>query len=359
MTRVAEFEIHFRRYLDERADAVADHPLLTDWPRLIGFYRLMATTRRLDQKAVALQRTGQLGTYASCLGAEAIGAGAGSALQPDDVHVPYYRDQAIQLLRGVSMTEILLFWGGDERGSAYGAASAREDLPNCVPIATQLSHAAGVAAAINYRGQQRAVLATCGDGATSRGDFHEALNLAGVWRLPLVVLVNNNQWAISVPRKAQTASQTLAQKGIGAGIACVQLDGNDVVAVFTTVEEALQRARSGGGATLIEAVSYRLGDHTTADDASRYRPREELNDAWAREPVKRLREYLHRHGRWSTDDEQQLQEEAQHQVQAAVERYQATAPPGPTAMFDHLYATLPDALRGQYQHAATKQSNPS
>jgi len=355
MRLAARFEIAFHQYLNERAEAVAEHALLTDWPRLTDFYRHMATTRRLDQKAVALQRTGQLGTYASCLGAEAVAVGAGTALQTDDVHVPYYRDQAIQLLRGVTMAEILLFWGGDERGNDYQAPGARQDLPNCIPIATQLTHAAGVAAAIQYRGQHRAVLATCGDGATSRGDFHEALNVAGVWRLPLVVLINNNQWAISVPRSAQTASETLAQKGIGAGIECVQVDGNDVVAVFLTAREALQRARDGGGATLIEALSYRLGDHTTADDASRYRSREELNEAWTREPVKRLREYLRRHGHWSAADEQQLQEDAQRQVQAAVDSYSATPIPAATAMFDHLYAHLPRALSAQYQQLAARQ----
>ena len=352
--RVAQFDIFFSQYLDEQGQVVADHELLSDWSWLTRCYQAMVLTRQFDQKAVALQRTGQLGTYPSCLGAEAVAVGAGRALQAEDVHVPYYRDQGTQLLRGVSMEEILLYWGGDERGSDYQAPGAREDLPNCVPIATQLSHAAGVAVAIKYRRQPRAVLVTCGDGATSRGDFHEALNLAGVWQLPLVVLINNNQWAISVPRELQSASATLAQKAIAAGIPGEQVDGNDVVAVYHRVDQALRRARAGKGATVIEALSYRLSDHTTADDASRYRDREELGVAWARDPVARLQRYLHQHQHWDEEREQALVADCRQRIQREVDRYLAHEAEPATAMFDYLYAELPVASSDQYEHVAGK-----
>jgi len=276
-----------------------DLPENTDWPRLVDGYRHMALIRTFDKKAVNLQRTGKLGTYASCLGAEAIATAGGMALHDGDYFVPYYRDHATQYLRGVPLYQILQYWGGDERGNAFPTDTpAARDLPNCVPIATQLTQAAGIATKAKLGHEQAAVLATCGDGATSRGDFHEALNVAGVWQLPLVVMVNNNQWAISVPRSLQTASDTIAQKAVAAGIEGFQVDGNDLPAMLEALDYALDKARHGKGATLIEAVSYRLSDHTTADDAGRYRKASDLHAAWQREPVARLRQTLADTGHW-------------------------------------------------------------
>ena len=273
--------------------------------QLLAFYRTLVLIRTFDQKAVALQRTGQLGTYASCVGQEGISAGIGAALQDDDVFVPYYRDAAAQYLRGVALHQLLLYWGGDERGNDFSGA-AQKDLPLCVPIATQVTHAAGIAAAMKIRHQPQATLVTCGDGATSRGDFYESLNLAGVWQLPLVVVINNNQWAISVPRALQSAAPTLAQKAVAAGIEGIQVDGNDICAVHEVVRYALDKARAGKGATLIEALSYRLGDHTTADDATRYRNIDEVNNAWRRDPLRRLRQYLHAQELWNEAKEKAL-----------------------------------------------------
>ena len=184
---------------------------------LVRLYRQMVLTRLFDQKAVALQRTGRIGTYAPTLGQEAIGVAIGALMQAEDVLVPYYRDTAVQLMRGVKMEEILLYWGGDERGSAFADPAVAEDFPLCVPIATQALHACGVASAFKIRGEHRVAVTTCGDGATSKGDFLEALNVAGAWQLPVVFVVNNNQWAISVPRRIQCGAPTLAQKAIGAG----------------------------------------------------------------------------------------------------------------------------------------------
>lgn len=254
-------DIPFLRYLDEEGRPVATLPTWLDKAILHTFYCNMVMVRSYDKKAIALQRTGKLGTFPSHLGAEAVGIGVGLAMQPQDVYVPYYRDMPTLYVRGVPMEKNLQYWGGDERGSVFYKADGElsEDLPICVPIATQITHAAGIAAAFKLRNQPRVAVVTIGDGGTSKGDFLEGLNCAGVWHLPMVMIINNNQWAISVPRKLQSSAPTLAQKGIGAGVRSIQVDGNDVVAVYEATRSAVERARSGKGPTLIEAVSYRLG----------------------------------------------------------------------------------------------------
>ena len=307
----------------------------------------MVLTRTFDNKAIALQRTGRLGTYAASLGQEAIPAAAGYAMQAEDVLLPTYRDVAAQLQRGVTMEELLLYWGGDERGSDY--AGPREDFPICVPIATQTTQAVGVATAFKLRRQPRVAVCMLGDGATSKGDFYEAMNLAGAWQLPVVFLVNNNQWAISVPRRLQSAAETLAQKAVAAGFSGEQVDGNDVIAVLDAMQRTLERARSGQGPTLIEALSYRLCDHTTADDAGRYRDVKELEQHWPLEPIARLRAHLLSRNAWSQEQEEALLSDCAVQVDAAVEAYMATPPEPPEAMFDHLYAKLPSELKTQRQ----------
>ena len=322
-------------------------PLTRDW--LLRAYTHMLLTRRFDQRAIDLQRTGRLGTYASCLGQEAIATGAALAMQAEDAFAPYYRDQAAQLLRGVRMSEILRYWGGDEAGNDF--AHARHDLPNCVPIATQLVHAAGIAVAFKFRRQAQAVLSTCGDGATSRGDFYEAMNIAGAWQLPLVILINNNQWAISMPRQAQTHARTLAQKAVAAGLPCVQVDGNDVIAVHAAADEALCRARAGKGPALIEAVSYRLCDHTTADDMRRYSQPDERERAWQREPLRRLRQYLGSEYAWDDAADQALIATIDAEIESEVQCYLATPAPTAATMFDHLYAQLPEELVEQRRQA--------
>jgi len=256
-----------------------------------------------------------------------------------------YRENGVQILRGVTMRELFLYWGGDERGSDF--AGPRRDFPICITIASQCLHAVGVAYAIKLRKQSRAAVCMLGDGATSKGDFYESINAAGTWQLPAVFVVTNNQWAISVPRKTQSAAQTLAQKAIAAGIQGLQVDGNDVIAVHHAMREALAKARGGGGPTLIEAVTYRLADHTTADDASRYRPAEEVAEAWRRDPLLRLRNYLSEAGAWNKAREEDLLRHCNEQVQAAAQAYLDTPPPPVDQMFDQLYATLPPAYAAQ------------
>jgi pyruvate dehydrogenase E1 component alpha subunit len=208
-------------------------------------------------KAVALQRTGRLGTYAASLGQEAVSVGTASAMHDEDVLLPSYRDNAALIWRGVKLEEILLFWGGDERGNCFSGPV--QDFPFCIPVGSQAPHAAGVAYAFKLRKEPRVAVCLFGDGATSKGDLWEAMNFAGVHKLPVVFVATNNQWAISVPLRLQTASETLAQKAIAAGFIGEQVDGNDVVAMHAAVKDAIEAARNGQGPRFIEAVTYRLG----------------------------------------------------------------------------------------------------
>ncbi len=341
-------KLPFTRYLDPNGQPLAALPAWVDDPALlVRLYRQMVLTRLFDQKAVALQRTGRIGTYAPTLGQEAIGVALGSLMRSEDVLVPYYRDTAVQLMRGVRMEEILLYWGGDERGSAYVDPASAEDFPMCVPIATQALHACGVASAFKIRGEHRVAVTTCGDGATSKGDFLEALNVAGAWQLPVVFVVNNNQWAISVPRRIQCGAPTLAQKAIGAGFHGEQVDGNDMLALYERMRVALDRARHGKGPVLLECLSYRLGDHTTADDATRYRSAEEVKQAWLEEPIKRLQGFLANQGIWDERREQALIGECQAEVQRAVEAFENAGNQPAESVLDYVYAKWPAALAEQ------------
>jgi len=353
---VSRFEIESRQYLDEQGRACAAMPeCARDVATLTDLYRQMVLARSFDQKMLALQRTGQLGTFASGVGKEAIDVGIVSAMKPEDALLVTYRETTAQLARGVSLLELLVYWGGDERGSNF--AVPRGDYPVCITIASHCCHAVGAAYAFKYRKQPRVAVCMLGDGATSKGEFYEAMNGAGIWRLPIVFVVTNNQWAISVPRAAQTAAQTLAQKAIAAGIPGIQVDGNDVVAVRDVALEALERARSGGGPALIEALSYRLADHTTADDASRYRSADEVAAAWKREPIGRLRNYLLAQGAWSRTQEESLLKACSEQIQAATQAYLAHPPPQPAQMFDHLHAVLPAAWAWQREEALGEGSH--
>jgi pyruvate dehydrogenase E1 component alpha subunit len=343
---IAHFDVRRRSYLAPDGTVLRKVPeFAADIASLIALYRGMVLTRAFDLKAVSLQRTGRLGTYAVSLGQEAVSVGVASAMRPEDVLLPSYRDNGTLLWRGVKMEEILLYWGGDERGNL--SSGPAHDFPFCVPVGSQAPHAAGVAYAFKFRKEPRVAVCLLGDGATSKGDVYEAMNFAGVQKLPLVFVVNNNQWAISVPLKLQTASETLAQKAIAAGFPGEQVDGNDVIAVRDAVEEAMAGARNGKGPRLIEALTYRLGDHTTADDAARYRPPEEVQAHWKEEPIARLRAYLVSQKAWGKAEEEQLSAECQERVEAAVQRYLATGPRAPETMFDHLYAKLPDVYASQ------------
>ena len=343
---IARFEVRRRAYLAPDGSIHRRLPAFaSDTRLLVRLYRAMVLVRAFDLKAVALQRTGRLGTYAASLGQEAVSVGVASAMRPEDVLFPSYRDNAALIWRGVKLEEILLFWGGDERGNHFSGPV--QDFPFCIPVGSQAPHAAGVAYAFKLRKEPRVAVCLFGDGATSKGDVFEAMNFAGVQKLPVVFVVTNNQWAISVPLRLQTASETLAQKAIAAGFIGEQVDGNDIVAMHAAADEALEAARNGRGPRFIEAVTYRLGDHTTADDAARYRSTAEVQARWKEEPIARLRSFLAGRNVWGKTAEEELAAECQRRIDAAVERYLATEPRAPETMFDHLYAELPRAYAAQ------------
>jgi pyruvate dehydrogenase E1 component alpha subunit len=355
---VAKFDIFYRQFLDSQGQLTQDLPVVLRDPKtanalLIKMYEAMVKTRLFDSKAITLQRTGKLGTYASTLGQEAMSIGIAAAMRDTDVFCPYYRDYGAQFWRGVSMTEILRYWGGTERGSDY--ANCLDDFPLCVPIASQTLHAAGIAYAFKYRKEDRVAVTVVGDGGTSRGDFYEAMNWAGVQKLPIVFFINNNQWAISVPRSKQSNAETLAQKAIAAGIHGEQVDGNDIIAVYARMHEAVERARKGQGPSLIEALSYRVCDHTTADDARRYRSIEELTKYQLEDPILRLNKYLSRIEAWDDKMEEAFKTQAQQSIQQSVDDYLKTPIEKPESMFDYLYETLPEAL---FEQRAIVQSLP-
>ena len=347
MSIAATFEIEYLQYLAADGKLVRDDlpAFARDIKQLVELYKLMLFVRVFDGKAIALQRTGKLGTYASCLGHEAAHVAIGSAMQEDDVLAPMYREYGAQFFRGVKPREVLLYWGGDERGNDFSGPA--HDFAWAVPIATQCLHGAGSALAFKIRKEPRVAVAVVGDGGSSKADFYGAINVTGAMQLPLVAVIVNNQWAISVPRKMQTGATTLAQKGIAAGLECVQADGNDLIAMRAALDHAIKRARHGHGGTVIEAVTYRLSDHTTADDARRYRPDDEVKAAWDREPLKRLKAYLMTLNAWTEKEEEAWKADCATRVDAEVNAYLETKSQPVEAMFDYTYAEVPADLAVQ------------
>ncbi|KGM55564.1 pyruvate dehydrogenase [Lysobacter arseniciresistens ZS79] len=354
MTVAASFEIEYLQYIGPDGQPVAELPEAFRDPRaLLPLFKQMLFVRTFDSKAIKLQRTGKLGTYAACLGHEATHVGIGASMRPEDVFAPSYREYGAQFMRGVKPREVLLYWGGDERGNDF--AEAKNDYPWCVPISTQCLMAAGAALSFKLRKQDRVAVACCGDGGSSKTDFYAALNSAGAYKSPLVLCVVNNGWAISVPRHAQTGAQTLAQKGLAGGLHCLQVDGNDLVAVLEGMRRATERARNGEGGSVIEFMTYRLHDHTTADDASRYRDEAEVKDGWTREPMTRLRTYLTAAGVWSDAEEKAWIEECGAKVDVEINAYLETPVQPVEAMFDHLYADPPADLLAQREQAIARE----
>jgi len=346
MTVAATFEIEYLQYLGPDGKLAAELPhAFRDAQVLLPLFKQMLYVRTFDTKAIALQRTGKLGTYASSLGHEATHVGIGASMRPEDVFAPSYREYGAQIVRGVKPREILLYWGGDERGNDF--SGPKHDYSWCVPIATQCLHAAGAALAFKLRKEPRVAVTCCGDGGSSKTDTYAAINSAGAYKLPFVQCIINNGWAISVPRSAQTGAKTLAQKGIAGGLHCLQVDGNDLVAVMEGMRRAMERARKGEGGSVIEFMTYRLHDHTTADDARRYRGEQEVKDAWSRDPIPRLRTWLTSHKLWSEKQEAAWVEECGKLVDVEINAYLETPVQPVEAMFDYLYADPPPDLLEQ------------
>ena len=311
-------------------------------------YRAMVLGRRLDERMLKLQRQGRIGTFAPIKGQEASQMGSVFTLKPTDWMVPSFRETASMLWRGWPIERILALFAGRLEGGEPGPE--QRDLPVTIPVATQLPHAVGIAYGIQYRGEDAVVMVYFGDGATSEGDFHEACNFAGVWHVPVVFVCQNNQWAISVPLKKQTNSRTIAQKALAYGFPGIQVDGNDVLAVYAASRQAVERARAGDGPTLIECVTYRLGMHTTADDPTKYRSDEEVKAWEQKDPLTRFRAYLEKKRLLDPSVDEQVDEE----IARAVERFEAMPAADPLGMFDHAYAELPPGVAAQRAEVAAR-----
>jgi pyruvate dehydrogenase E1 component alpha subunit len=316
-------------------------------------YRAMVLGRRLDERMLKLQRQGRIGTFAPIKGQEAAQTGSVFTLRPADWLVPSFRETGAMLWRGWPIEKLLSLYAGRLEGSSPGPE--QRDLPVTIPVATQLPHAVGLAYGIQYRGEDAVVMTYFGDGATSEGDFHEACNFAGVWHVPVVFVCQNNQWAISVPLKKQTNSRTIAQKAIAYGFPGIQVDGNDVLAVYAASREAVDRAQAGEGPTLIECVTYRLGVHTTADDPTKYRTDEEVKAWEQKDPLTRFRAYLEKKSLLEPGLEEQVDEE----IARGVERFEAMPPADPLGMFEHAYAEPPAHLVAERAELAARLATPA
>lgn len=322
------------RYVSEDGRPLAELPF--GEAELLRGYRAMRRARLFDERAVTLQRQGRLGVYPLFRGQEAAQVGAALALGPSDWLVPTYRDTAAAITHGLPLATALLYWRAHPAGWSF--PEGVRVLPFYVPIATQLPHAVGVAHAGRLRGEPWVVLAFVGDGGTSEGDAHEALNFASVFSAPVVFVVQNNGWAISVPTERQMRNTRIADRAPGYGIAGVRVDGNDLVAVWDVVRQAVDRARAGEGPTLVEAVTYRLAPHTTSDDPSRYRDEAEAGERARAEPVARLRALLAARGAWSEEREEALVGELMAEFDAAVAEADAAPEPTPESIVEQVYA---------------------
>lgn len=338
------YSVEYLSILDE--DGHLDSELEPDISEdlLLRMYSTMVLARRFDARMVDLQRQGRIGTFPPVTGHEAAHIGAVAAIEESDWLAPSYRESAAELWRGRKMENFLLYWGAYDEGAAV--EPERNDLPIAVPIATQTLHAVGIAYAMKYRKEEKVVMTFFGDGATSEGDFHEAMNFAGVFRVPAVFVCVNNQWAISVPRTRQTHSETIAQKAIAYGMPGLQVDGNDVLAVYSAAREAVERARSGGGPGFIEEVTYRTAMHTTSDDPRKYRSADEEQIWLRRDPLPRFQQYLLQKGVLTSELLESVEADAKAKIQAAVDAAEARMKEGadPMHMFDQMYADLPPNL---------------
>ncbi|MEO0512764.1 MAG: pyruvate dehydrogenase (acetyl-transferring) E1 component subunit alpha [Planctomycetota bacterium] len=330
---------------DGNFDAELGEGLLTN-ERVAELYEQMVIVRELDEIAFKLQRSGRMGTYPQNKGQEAAAVGSAAALQVGkDWIIPCYRENAAMFMHGLPMHYVLLHWMGDERGNQI--PDGVNITPISIPIGTHMLHATGIGWAKKLQRSDAVVATYFGDGATSEGDFHEAMNFASVLACPIVFFCQNNQWAISVPREIQMASETVAQKAIAYGMPTVQVDGNDLFAVYKATKDAADRARRGGGPSFIEAVTYRLGDHTTADDARRYRDADEV-EAWrSKDPLIRTRLYLEHRGAWDDKQQETLQDRAKKIVAEVVKTAEGIDQPATAEFFDQMFAELPPELARQ------------
>lgn len=335
--------------LSEQGELLSSLDGKIDDSLMLHMYEKMLLVRLFDRKSVNLQRQGRMGTYAPFEGQEASQVGSALALSPGDWMFPTYRDHAAAIVHGQDLFRIFLYWMGHVEGSI--CPEGKRIMPPCVPIATQMVHAVGTAWASKRKGEKTASIAYFGDGATSEGDFHEALNFAGVFKTPTIFFCQNNGYAISVPFEKQSASKTIAQRAAAYDIPGIRVDGNDIFAVYLTVKEAIERGLRGEGPTLIEAITFRYGAHTTADDPKKYRDQEALSQEWRekRDPLARLQKLLQKKGIWNEKLEEQWLAQMNEQIDLHLEKAERYPKADPVGMFEHVYAEMPWNIREQQE----------
>jgi pyruvate dehydrogenase E1 component alpha subunit len=329
----------------------AGFPLMSD-EQALAAYKTMVMSRQGDEWAVSLNRQGRLPTYALNKGQEANSVGALMAVRPDDWFVPAFREFGGMLVRGVSLQQYYLYWYGNEAAN-HLPIEKYHMMPISVPVGSQMLHAVGLAWAERYKGTDRIAITFMGEGASAEGDFHEACTLAGVWKAGVIIYAQNNHWSISLPWAKQSSSKTLAEKAFAYGFEGVRVDGNDIFAVYAAVQMAAERAREGGGPTLIEGLTYRLGAHTTSDDPSRYRTDEEVRQWEPRDPILRLERYLLKKGLLSDADVVKTREQSLACAQASFEEVEQARDTTREEAFQHLYQEMPDMIAAQMQRRKT------
>lgn len=334
---------HIHQVLNTEGQIVGEVPNLPE-PEFLRLYRWMVFGRVFSDRMVALQRQGRMGTFAPLNGQEAACVGLAAPLQPKDWLLGSYRESLPYMVKGVPLLAQLKHWGGyipDDYPYEAGC------LPFQIVLGTQILHAVGIAQAMKYNNEPHLVVGVCGDGATSEGDFNEALNFAAVFKAPIIFVIQNNGWAISVPRQKQAATASLAQRGAGFGVPGYLVDGNDILAVYRLMSDCAARVRAGEGPVLIELLTYRMGAHTTADDPTRYRPEGELQTWAQQDPLLRYRKFLMDRELLTDAANEELYEEVAAEFQNALEVYEALPPPDPRQHFSLTFADPPPQLRQQ------------
>jgi len=348
LKEIERFSVSYLQILDEKGNVDKELEPKLSGDDLIRLYRGMFLGREVDQRMLKLQRQGRIGTFGPCTGQEAAHCAPAFAMTEKDWFVGAFREVGARLMRGESILQPLLFHNGFEEGNRR--PDGKRILPISIIVGSQTLHAVGIAYAMQYRGEKdSAVVTFFGDGGTSEGDVHEAMNFAGAWKAPVVFICQNNQWAISLPRSKQTSSRTLAQKAIAYDMPGIQVDGNDALAMYKATKDALDRAHAGEGPTFIEAVTYRMMMHTTADDPTKYRMETEVEQWRTRDPIPRFRIYLEKKGIWDDARQKKLEEEIKNEIDAAVKEFEAMTDFKPDAPFDFVFGTRHDEIEEQRQ----------
>jgi pyruvate dehydrogenase E1 component alpha subunit len=343
--KIGDFKVNYLQVLNEKGKLDKKLKPKLNNKDIKTIYEQMRLVRLYDEIALKLQRAGRMGTYPSLKGQEAIHVGSAFTLNNDDWIVPSFRTEGVLISRGVPIENIYDVYGGDERG--YNIK--QNIVPFAIPVGTQMLHACGIAYALKFKNKKAVAITYFGEGGTSEGDFHEAMNFAGIFKLPVIFICQNNQYAISVPVKKQTASETLAQKAIAYGFEGIKVDGNDVFAVFKVVKEAIEKAKKGKGPTLIECFTYRMSDHTTADDAKKYRSEKEVKLWEKKDPIRRLEIFMLKKKIANKKYFLMVKEEAEKKVNLAVKKYESKQEAPAEDILKYIYKELPENMQDQLQ----------